>query len=373
MARMLGPADYGILAVLMSTLYVFNIPGETIQTIVSKYATKFGLKEKKGEIKEFLFKSLKKGSKTALVCFILYLIFSIFLSFYLKIDFSLFVFTGIFIFIVFLIPINRGILQGQKKFKLLGFSMVLEGLLKLGVGLLLVFIGLKVYGALGGMIIAAFISFIVGFWFIKDIIKSKRKKIRINNIYQQNLPFLLVVLSIVLMYSLDVIFAKRFFPEKIVGQYAFIALIGKAIFFVTHGISKAMFPLVEESYENGKESSKTLAKAIFIVSALSLCALVIYGLFPEMLVYALSFGSFEYVEMAGILLFVGIAFTFLSITNVILLYSLSAQRMKRAYILPLFPIIQVILFYLFHSSIFEFSIALLISNLLFLIYSWRLR
>ena len=36
MARMLGPSDYGILAVLVSLTYIFAIPTLAIQTVVSK-------------------------------------------------------------------------------------------------------------------------------------------------------------------------------------------------------------------------------------------------------------------------------------------------------------------------------------------------
>ena len=36
MARMLGPSDYGILAVLVSLTYIFAVPTIAIQTAVSK-------------------------------------------------------------------------------------------------------------------------------------------------------------------------------------------------------------------------------------------------------------------------------------------------------------------------------------------------
>ena len=45
MARMLGPSDYGILAVLMSFIYIFSIPSEAIQTIISRYTSKFNIKK----------------------------------------------------------------------------------------------------------------------------------------------------------------------------------------------------------------------------------------------------------------------------------------------------------------------------------------
>ena len=60
MARLLTPADYGVLAVLMSLVYIFTIQGEGIQTIVSRYTTRFNIKKQYGKIKYLLVRSLKK-------------------------------------------------------------------------------------------------------------------------------------------------------------------------------------------------------------------------------------------------------------------------------------------------------------------------
>ena len=53
MARLLGPADYGILAVLMSIVYIFGIPSEAIQTVITRYTSKLGIKKENGKIRIF--------------------------------------------------------------------------------------------------------------------------------------------------------------------------------------------------------------------------------------------------------------------------------------------------------------------------------
>ena len=45
MARMLGPSDYGILAVLISFTYIFTIPTSAIQIAVSKKIAIFNVKK----------------------------------------------------------------------------------------------------------------------------------------------------------------------------------------------------------------------------------------------------------------------------------------------------------------------------------------
>ncbi len=59
--RQLGPSDYGTLAVLMSMIYIFNIPTEAIQNIVSRYTSKFNLNKENGKINFMLRKMLQKN------------------------------------------------------------------------------------------------------------------------------------------------------------------------------------------------------------------------------------------------------------------------------------------------------------------------
>lgn len=46
MARMLGPSDYGVFAALITLIYIIAIPSDSIQTVVSKYTSKFLVKKK---------------------------------------------------------------------------------------------------------------------------------------------------------------------------------------------------------------------------------------------------------------------------------------------------------------------------------------
>ncbi len=367
MARMLGPADYGVLAALMSLIYIFTIPNEAIQTIVSRYTSKYSADRKPGKIKSLFVKSVKRGIQISFLLFIVYIPIAYLLSGFLKINFWLLVLTGGIIFALFIVPVNRGILQGNKRFAGLGWNMVIEGIFKVGLSILLVFIGFKIYGAVLGMLIALILAFFIGFCWMKNIIKNKAEKIDSKVIYSYGKPVLLVMISLVLMYSLDMILAKRFFSPEVAGQYAVASMFGKMIFFGTMAIGKAMFPFASENYETGKNTSKLLEKSIKMTLLVSLVALLAFLVFPKLLI-GLFFGS-AYIEAASILFTVGFAFTFLSIGNILLLYSISTNQAKRFYFLFIFVILQIVLLSLFHSSLYEFSIALLVSNALMLIYS----
>ncbi|MFA4953384.1 MAG: oligosaccharide flippase family protein, partial [Candidatus Pacearchaeota archaeon] len=151
MGRLLGPEEYGILAVLMSVFYIYGVPTEAIQNLISNYVSKFNLKKEDGEIKFLMLKSLKKSFQISAVLFIILSVLSIFLSNILKINVWLILFTNIFIFLSFSLPIVRGVLQGRKKFSLLGIGMIAESILKLTAAILLVYLGFGVFGAIWGI------------------------------------------------------------------------------------------------------------------------------------------------------------------------------------------------------------------------------
>lgn len=368
MARLLGAADYGILAVLMSIVYIFAIPSESVQTIISGYTSKFNIKKEYGKIKDLLFKSLKKGLVFSVLAFILFIPIALFLSGFLNIRFYLLILTGLLIFYSLLFPILRGILQGRKKFKELGFNMDLESVFKLAIAILLVYYGFGIYGAMAAVIIAGIAAFFLAFLHIKEIIKSKREKGDFREIYLHSLPVFISIIAIVLIYSLDIIIAKRFFSPEIAGKYAVVSMLGKIIVFGTSSIGKAMFPFSSESYENGKETRTIFKKSMKIAIALIASALLIYLLFPK-LVIGILFGA-GYSSAYNILFITGLSFSFISVANIIILYKLSTKKLgKSSFGLLGFAALQIIALSIFNSSLMEFALAFLGVTFLMLVYS----
>ena len=363
MARMLGAADYGILAVLMSVGYVFGISAEAIRNVISRYTSKLNSKKEYGKMKNLLKRSFRKGFKISFFIFIVYLFLALWLSSFLDIEFLLLGLVGLLIFSDFLFaPIIRGILQGTKQFKKLGISMIIEASIKLLVGIFLVYLGFRVYGAIGAVIFSIFVSIFISLFFLKTIIKSKEKRFKTEKIYSYSLPFFISVISITLIFSLDVIIAKRFFTAEIVGKYAIASLLGKMIFWGTAPIAQAMFPLSSESFENKKRTRNLLYKAAIFLFFLCLAAVIVFTLFPKFII-SLLFGS-QYTDISKILVFMGISFSILAFTNLIVVYALSKNKSSFSFALPIFAIIEIVLLSVFSASILQYALAFLFSNLL---------
>lgn len=365
MARKLGPGDYGTLAVLMSFIYIYGIPGEAIQNIITKYTAKFNSENKTGKVKFLLKKSVGKSFWLSILTFIILAILSIFFSIFLKINYLLLLITNIFIFFSFIGPIPKGILQGQKKFVKLGSVYIVESVLKLVAAFGLVYLGFQVFGAISGVMVGLLIGFVYSFYANRQIISSKEEKTVLEKIYSKSIPYFISVIIIFLMMNLDIILAKRFFAEDLVGKYSAISILGKIIFFGTFAISKTMFPFVSENHESKKDTTKIFNKSIGIVFTISLSVILIYTLFSDLIVNFL-YGS-EFLGISHYLIYSAISMSLLSLSNLILIYGLSVDRTKHYWVLFVFFFIEVILLFTFNNNIQEYVLALMVSMIIMFI------
>jgi O-antigen/teichoic acid export membrane protein len=367
MGRMLGPEDYGVLAVLMSLAYIYSIPNEAIQTLISKYTSKLNIKKEYGKIKFLLFKSLKKGIVVSIILFFMLSIISIFIANSLEINYWLIIFINLFIFSSFLTPIARGVLQGRKHFSKLGISMILESTIKLILAIVFVALGFKVFGAIMGLLLGIFVGLLFAISFNKKILMQKQEKSDFEGIYFQSIAYFIVMFIIFLAFSMDILIAKIFFSPLIAGKYAVVSMLGKMIFLGTMAISKAMFPLTSENNENGTNSFNLFKKSFLLISGICFLSTLIFLFFPKLIIF-IFYGK-QYIGMAPYLVYSSIAFSFLALSNLNLIYGLSINKMKYSFLLLIPLLIEIFLLFIFNRNLLEFVLTFMFSNIIIFICS----
>ena len=124
-----------------------------------------------------------------------------------------------------------------------------------------------------------------------------------------------------------------------------------------------MFPLSAEK-EGKKGSEKVFANAFAIVLIGVIIALLIFYLFPEIIIKI--FSGREIPESIFLLFYVGIAFGLISIANLILLYKLSLKKTKGFWYLAFFIVLEIFLLSYFSDNLMQFSIAFITSSAAFL-------
>jgi len=366
MARLLTVVQYGELAALVSIIYLFAIITESMQTVVAKSASTL---PGNGEAKNLIKRSLRKSLKFAFISFILYILISIYISRLLKIDYMLLALNGLLIFPIYLATVSRGVLQGRKLFSAFGFSMIVEGVSKIIIGVLLVYAGFQVYGAVAAIILAVACSFIFSLFALKRFFSAEEKYSGdMKGLYSYAHPVLLANAIILIFSTLDILIAKIVFDSVSAGYYAISSVIAKIIFLGTNPIGKAMFPITSglKGPRLKSKSKSTLLTAFLLLLLIIIVVLPILYFFPEFLVKI--FSGKEIIESSSILFYLGIAFSFCSVTNLLLMYNLSKSPSSKTYsYLALIILVQIALFAFFSSSLKSFSIAFIAASICFLI------
>lgn len=350
LGKLLGPSGYGELVALISVIGLLGIIPTSLSLVIIKYVSA----AKNEEQAAALISWLKSNTlKVAIVFFILITLASPFLVSFLHISRIWYVFL-IGASFLFSLPalVNRSVLQGLLKFKAMIGSILIENTTKLLLAAILVYIGFGIGGAMIGLVVAAFAG-----WYFSGIylkIKKTEKNLRVPDVrpmFLFVLPVALQTLAATSLYSSDVILVKHFFSSHDAGIYSAISTLGKIIFFGVGPIGSVMFPIVARRHSRGEDY-----KTVFIYSALatlflSVAVLLIYWLFPSLVITALYNSS--YLEAKNLLVFFGLFMSLFTFVTLLINYSLSLGKTKVVFLPLLAALMQIIIISIFHQSLFS--------------------
>jgi len=369
MGRLLGPEQYGILASIISFLFITIAISGTIQTSSVKFTSMYYASGKINEIRSLFILITKRVLIITLTVFLIIIIFLKQLSSFLNLNsyFPL-IFLGIMIVESSLVAIGRGTLQGIKRFKQLGINLTIEVILKFLLGLLLVYSGLKANGAIIGVILALFISYLIIFSPLRDILNTriKKEKVSINlKGFYKSITLILISTALFSLFSYtDIILVKHFFPAYEAGYYAAAVQIGRIILFFSGAIGIVILPRFSEKFVRKEKLYGTFYKSLLMISVISSVFLIFYYFFPENIVNFI-YGK-EFMEAASLIFIYGIFTTLISLIHVQIYYFISIGRFWYLIYMFLILIGQFIFIWRLSNNLFNI-IYILIFNSVFLL------
>lgn len=361
MGRMLGPKDYGTLGALISLTYIASIVTTTLSTTIVRLVSRFKVKKDYQRI----FLLLKQLTKGFLVLGLLFLLgFSLsqgLIGQFLHLtDSQPVILVGVLLIFSLLIFINQGILRSLLRFNFLSFNAVFGVGVKLAAAVVLVKLGFSVFGALIAIILGTLLPYLLSFYPLRFLYRYQETKAKINwsEFFSYSAPVLVATLGMTSLYTTDVILVKHLFPAYEAGLYSALAVLGKIVFFASSTVPMVMFPLVSESYENGKSYRHFLTQSLGLVAGVSLLVTAVYFIFPQLMVRAL-YGS-DYLPAASYLGIFAVFISLYSLSFLLVNFFLSIKRLKLALLPFLAAVLQIILIMIFARStlqVIQISIA----------------
>ncbi len=370
--RLLGPVHYGELAAVISLATMFSAIFTFLSTVVIKFAS--SSKSKKEENYIFSWFS-QKTFVISVFLFVLTLVLSPFVSNFLHIDLKIILIVPFFLFFSLLSLVLRAFLQGILKFNQMVVSLNVELLLRLVLGVLFVYLGFSVFGAVLGIVISSAIGLLITFYFLKNYsLFLKDKSINFTKeIFSYTMPVFLFSLASTSFLTTDVLLAKHFISSQDAGIYASLSTLGKIILYGTIPIGAVMFPMVSKRFSKGQKYLSIFILSLVLTSAASIVALLFYKFFPDIAIRTLYGDSF--LDGDKYLIWFGLFAALYSLSSLICSFYLSIGKVKIV-ILPLFfSIFQIAGIVLIHDSLLSIitvslvtATLMLVSLLIYLVY-----
>ncbi len=374
--RLLGPKEFADAAILITFLLVLSFLAMTFQLVTAKYVVLF----EDSVIQSLLNFIVKRSLFFGILLGIIIIISAGFLqSIFNTSTSSMFVIFGIGVPIYFLMSVNRGAFQGKKQFVKLSITYQAEMISRLIITLLLLYF-LKIESS---VLIATgiFISLLCSLY---PFNLKKESVIQPLNDYHRGLLFKFFLLTAfyectqIIINNSDILLVKHYFDNYQAGLYASLALIGRVVYFIAWMFVMLLLPAVVNKEKEGLPHGNVLLKYVGYISLLSVTIVLTSYLFPELVVRIL-FGE-AYLEIAPLLWQYALATSIFAISNVFAYYYLSIDEYIPVVITGVLGLTQVLLIVFFHDSLQQIVIMqiiamsiLLIVQLFFFFYSTQKR
>lgn len=355
MGNLLSVADFGMLNTLLSLSTVAAVPSGILQLIATRQAADYAARQETGRVRLLLQKLLRAAGATAAVFLAVGVLATPLIGAVLNIGNKAYIVATLAVVAVgCLYAITNGVLQGLKRFFQYGFSTLLLSLCKLAGSVLLVALGLGLYGSLAALGLGAVLCIGYGWHALRDCRRAPLGDgVRLNG--REIRAYCKKAFGVQIMTTLlsngDILLVRAFAADDVqVGIYSSGMVIGKIAMYVATAVVAVLFPMVAERQARGEDTRGLFAKAMLYGGGVSAACAVGMNLFGPW-VFPLLFGE-RYT--AAIPLLLPISFFVVAVTFItILMNYLTAKAQTRFMTLTLgggFALI-VVLVALFHQDV----------------------
>ncbi len=236
--------------------------------------------------------------------------------------------------------VGRGVMQGRLQFRPLAATFLIEMVIRVGTGVVLVAAGLGVNGAT----IALSCSF-VGTWIAVRLLAGRAPRpvaagvtTRQIRVYAGSVSVLLV--GQIIANNSDVLIAKAYFTPHAAGIYSAVALVGRAVFFLSWSVATVVFPAVAARHARGGATGSLLRGSLIAVAAIgAVCTLAALTAGGPVLKVVLGP---DYDRLSGPLAAYAAMTTLFAMANLVASHTLSLGRNSDAWLLVGGSVLQVL-------------------------------
>jgi O-antigen/teichoic acid export membrane protein len=351
----LGPADYGALVSMLALLTLLAIPSQTIQTVVAQHVAVEEACGARGHLTALMARLLRQVTLAGGGFVVVLCLAGPWLAKFFQLPSAGPIWAvGITTLVMFLLAVVRGWLQGMQRFGALGFNLLGDGVLRLGLGASIFALGWRVTGGILTSALAGGLAFVLALAALPRLQSGQNVRLEKKAwtpLYAYAGPVVLNLAAFMALASMDVMLVKHFFLAQAAGYYGAASMAGKAFLFVGMAMAQVLFPKASATHAQAENPYPLVWKSLGITAAvLGIGAAAAWMLAP--LIIRMLFGAaFMNNETLFLMQGFGPAMTPLALVYILLQYNLAVRSTRFVWLLLADIVLLTISLWLWHVGL----------------------
>jgi O-antigen/teichoic acid export membrane protein len=214
------------------------------------------------------------------------------------------------------LPVFWGALQGKQNFLWLGWSMMLNGGVRVALAAFAVYLGAKAVGMLAGVLLGVVLAAGLAIWQTRSLWSGPSAPFDWRGLMRQVMPLVLASGAFQVLFTADTIFAKSFFDPDTVGFYGSAGTLSRALMWLVGPLAAVMFPRLVHSAAKA-EKTNLMNLVLLGTAVLSIGGAIMISLVGPLLIRFVS--GEKFVAVASVLIpWYASAMVPLAVSNVLL-------------------------------------------------------
>jgi O-antigen/teichoic acid export membrane protein len=280
-ARLLGPADFGVLTTSATLVLILGRAGAPLVWIVTNVVATFAANDQHGKLRYFVSQTFKWLAASSLISLALIIVLARPLSALLRLPSATIVILTLIWFVAqVMLMFARAIQQGLLSFPMLALNFSLESVLRLAIGLALLYVGLRVSGAIVGYGLGCGLAALVAFIPLRRQLSRAQMdaQVQTRSLYRFSAQAVIAAWCFAILSNADFIAVKWFLPATDAGLYAAIQMYGMLALVGFSTLYTVMFSAVSYSHARGDETILLFKRVLAMVILLGIVAVALTSL-----------------------------------------------------------------------------------------------
>ena len=347
--RVLGPEIYGQVAFLIAVYAVGTAPALILIVVLARYTATLTARGEAG-VRSLLGRTIRLVAIPCLAAILFTTLTARTVANFEHLGSTIPVLIlGFSIALIWQVAIPRGILQGLQRFTALSLNLSLELVVRTVAVFALLMANYAVSGAMAAVLLGLVVAFGLGLYTLRDHFSGTPTRVHLRVMAGFSVTAAAGIIGVQILYNQDVILAEHYLNSHAGGIYGGLNKIGTILYFLTLSVSQVLFPRVVEAVAKEQHPGRILLSSAGLLTLLGAGALLVFGVFPTLVVGILFGPSFRdavpYVFPVGV---IGLA---LSLDNLLVQFFMAVHDRVFLPILAAGVVAEGLLIVLFHNGI----------------------